>query len=74
MITKPVQAAHLYHTECLRPLQLGQHGLKEEVEVLSEAVSRPLDQRRHQPTHERRSELATHRVQKLARNLRRNTL
>ena len=67
-----MNAAHLYHTERLRPLELGEDRLEEEVEVLAEAVARPLDQRRHQPTHERRRELAPHRVQQLARHLRRN--
>ena len=60
---------NLYDAERLRALQLGEDGLEEEVEVLAEPVARPLDQRRHQATHERRRELAPHGVQQLTRNL-----
>ena len=60
---------NLYHAERLGTLELWQHGLEEEVEVLAEPVARPLDQRRHQATHERRCELATHGVQQLTGHL-----
>ena len=61
--------SHLYDAERLRPLELREDGLEEEVEVLAEPVARPLDQRRHQATHERRGELASHGVQQLAGHL-----
>ena len=61
--------SHLYDAERLGPLELREDGLEEEVEVLAEAVARPLDERRHQATHERRRELAPHGVQQLTRNL-----